>query len=451
MSFIKNKFIKNVFILAGSTALAQGITFAFLPLLTRLYTPNDFGILAIYVSFVGVFSAAACLRLDIAIPLAKGRQEAQSLLMLSIIFCFMTSIISTGIIYGIIIFSSTASNIAKLKPYFWLIPLGVLTAGLYSSLQFYAIKESQFKKVAKTRLWQSICGVAIQVSIGLLGFLNAFGLIFGQMVSGGAGILSLSQGVLNIKVLRIFISRRVRMAFVLIKYKNFLKYSTIESLANSASIQVPIILIFMYSSVSEAGYIMLAMKMMQVPMRLVGASIGQVFLSQAAEENRLKRLDQFVMRSINSLIKAGCGPIIFIGMLAPYFVPYIFGSSWVRAGAIVIWMTPWFVVQFLVSPIAMVLHVTENQKTALYLQISGLLIRVLAVVLPVTFSLGYMVESYAVSGFIFYLLYLSKVLSAVNINLYDLLVFLKKSFLHVGFWIACGVLLIQIIFWLSHL
>ena len=106
------------------------------------------------------------------------------------------------------------------------------------------------------------------------------------------------------------------------------------------------------------------------------------------------------------LLKIGVIPLFVICLLAPSIVPLIFGKAWQRTGEMMLWMLPWFVMQFLVSPISMSLHITGNQKVALLLQIFGLGIRVGGMYLFSIFISNFMFEYYALSGFIFYSLYL---------------------------------------------
>lgn len=84
------------------------------------------------------------------------------------------------------------------------------------------------------------------------------------------------------------------------------------------------------------------------------------------------------------------------------------------AGSMVLWMLPWFFMQVISSPVSMSLHVVGKQKTALVLQIFGLLLRAGGVIIITYFFRSYIFEYYAVSGFVFYSLYLLVVLSSLK-------------------------------------
>ena len=99
-------FARSVGVLAGGTAVAQGIGVLALPLITRLYTPEDFSVLAVFSSIVAIVSVAACLRLEIAIPLPETDEDAANLLALALIFCTVASLAACIAIW---LFSSETS------------------------------------------------------------------------------------------------------------------------------------------------------------------------------------------------------------------------------------------------------------------------------------------------------------------------------------------------------
>src|ERR1700689_4427028 len=74
--FAKGRFSHHVAVLGGGTALAQGFTLLFAPILTRLYTPDDVGRMGLYLAFAGFAGVAASLRYEVAIVSAVDDREA---------------------------------------------------------------------------------------------------------------------------------------------------------------------------------------------------------------------------------------------------------------------------------------------------------------------------------------------------------------------------------------
>ena len=76
----KDQFVKATAVLVSGTALAHGITALSLPVLSRLYTPTDFSVLAVFSSILAIIAVAACLRFEIAIAIPQSEEEALGLL-----------------------------------------------------------------------------------------------------------------------------------------------------------------------------------------------------------------------------------------------------------------------------------------------------------------------------------------------------------------------------------
>ncbi len=137
-------FLRSVLVLVSGTALGHGITAASMPVLSRLYGPADFGLLAVFASCLGILSVIACLRFELAIPLPKSTQESGDLLRLSLVCCAALSLL---IGLPVWLWPAPIAKLlgqAALAPYLGLLPLGVLLAGSYSAFQFWHVREKRF-------------------------------------------------------------------------------------------------------------------------------------------------------------------------------------------------------------------------------------------------------------------------------------------------------------------
>jgi O-antigen/teichoic acid export membrane protein len=444
-ALFRQGFVRSVGVLVGGTAFAQALMVLVLPLLTRLYTPADFSVLAVYASILGIISVAACLRLEIAIPLPQRDEDAANLLALALCSSAGVAGLSAVVVWLFPVQIVQLVAQPKLQPYLWLLPLGIWLSSSYAALQFWTTRKKSFAIIAKTRMTQAIGGAGTQVGLGWAG-IAPLGLVLGQMISSGAGIFGLARHALKNDrvVLRSVAWSDMRRIFC--EYGRFPKYSMLESLANSASAHFPILVIAAMVAGPEAGFLMLAIKVMASPMGLIGGAVSQVYLSRAPEELRAGTLSKFTANTLGGLAKTGVGPLVFAGILAPVAFPIIFGSQWQRAGELVCWMTPWFVMQFLASPISMTLHVTQSQRAALLIQILGLVLRVGSVAIFAYLARNWIIESYAISGFVFYLIYFYTVVSVSKIKGKELLSAFIPTIAFVVSWASLAVL-IRIVLW----
>ena len=405
----QDSFIRAISLLLSGTVIAQGISVLALPVLTRIYNPEDFSVFAIYSSLLMFISVASCLRFEIAIPLPKENDEAVRIAVLALISNLIVSVAIFLIIAVFYDYLISLIHQPKFNDFIWFVPLGIFFIGLYNIFQYWATRQKNFKTIAKSRVQQSVVSVIFQVAIGIV-ITGALGLVLGQIIRFSAGIWELYKNF--VQGAREVIQRLTfsDLKKTLIDNQELPKYSAVEALANSAGTQLPVVIIASLVQGTEAGHLSLAMQVMALPVALVGSAISQIYLAHATENYINGNLYGYTIKSIKQLAIIGVLPLILISLLSPLMFPIIFGKEWIRAGEMALWMLPWFAMQLVVSPISMALYVIKKNKIALLLQIAGLVIRLGGLLLVSLISISYLFVYYAISGFIFYFLYLLVIL-----------------------------------------
>ncbi|ENO85217.1 polysaccharide biosynthesis protein [Thauera aminoaromatica S2] len=411
----KNIFARNVAILVGGTAFSQFLIALSLPILTRLYSAEDFSHLAVYMALMGIFTVIACLRFNLAISLPSDDEDGLSLTAVSLVSGLFFSILLSVPVAFYPREISVLIGRPSFEPYLWMVPFGVFLASNYTALQYWSARKRRFGLITRTKFSQAIGGAGSQLVAGAF-HASPFGLIFGHMLFGGLGLFGLLRAVFKNEPNLINKLRFRRIGALIVAYKRFPLYSVPEALFNTAGIQVPVLVVAAYAVGPEAGYLMLAMRVLGLPMGLIGRSVSQVFLAEAPQKQRDGELSRFTRKATIALAKIGFFPLITAGVLSPYLFPYIFGVEWTRAGDLVLWMVPWFLMQFITAPVSVVLHVTGDLAAAMYLQFFGFVLRVASVVFAVFFVSDFVVEVYAISGFAFYCVYLCVIYAAVKKN-----------------------------------
>lgn len=394
-------FLRNVAILTGGTIFAQAVMAATLPILTRLYSPAEFNILAVYISLIGIVGVGASLRFNIAIPLPESDCEAMELLVLALAaaagLCLVLFLL-------IILFPEAAAGLIgqpAMRSYLWLVPLGVFLAAAYDAAQYWASRKKRFGLVTRTRITRALGGGGSQLAWGVIAP-SSFGLVFGQMIYSGVGTFGLLRSMLRFDrplLTRICFAGLWKTALA---YQRYPKFSVPEAVLNTAGNQLPIIMIAAAAPTAEAGYLMLAMQVMGMPMALVGSSIAQVYLAEAPARMRDGELVSFTRQTMKHLFRVGAPILLLAGLLSPFGFPLIFGANWARAGILVAWLTPWFILQFVSSPVSMILHVTGNVKSSMLLQMMGCLIRIGSLLTAIKMAPLYLSETFAVFSAVFY-------------------------------------------------
>lgn len=432
--------VHSVGTLVGGTAFAQGLTILALPLLTRLYTPAEFSVLAVYASLLGILSVVACMRLEIAIPLPERDEDAAGLLMVALACGLGFSLLVGVAILLVHEHIAVWLRIPAFAPYLWLVPIGMWAASAYAAMQFWATRKKRFPRIARTRMAQALGGVGFQAAAGAVG-IGPFGLLFGHLINNGAGFVGLARDAWCYDGASLRSVTRKTMRRMLASYSRFPTHSTLEALANTAGMQLPVIIIAALAAGPEAGFLLLATRIMAAPMSLVGTSMAQVYLAHAPEEVRAGRLGAFTARIFSGLLKTGVGPLLFAGIVAGPLATVVFGKEWSRVGELVAWMTPWFILQLLSSPVSMVMYVMQRQGLMVIIQILGFGIRVGSIWIAFKLDSSRLAEAYALSGALFYAICCFIYYRSAEVLRRDAVLTLRAALKPLSVWVTAGLLL----------
>ena len=253
--FDNHGLLNQVSVVAGGVILSQLINLLAALLLTRLYTPYDFGFFGTYSAIVTLGAVAAGMRYELAVSLPKREGTAANLLALSV-FCVITFALMMMIV--VVTLDLNGMFVAlKLLGFLYALPLGIAAAGLYQAIIYWAMRHRDFQVISKSRVGQSSIALAVQVALGWVGA-GRVGLIVGSLLSHLAGAVFL---LISIGVGKLATFRQIswsRMHLLAIHFNRFPKFSVLEGLAASAGTQLPILVFAASFSSTLSGQFVLA-------------------------------------------------------------------------------------------------------------------------------------------------------------------------------------------------
>lgn len=347
-------------IVAG-TGVAQLITIVFSPVLTRVYSPSDYGIYSVAVSIL-ILSVVTCLRYEYAIPLPKDDVAAANLLGLSLLANLGMSA-ATGVfllLFGPWLLGLFGASV--LGPYIVLLALAQAATGFVSAFTNWAIRTKDFSAIAVNRLYQSGAGVGVQVGLGLGGF-GAPGLLLGAVAGSLAGSVRLAQAAwrTHADAFRCVTWGGVRAAAV--RYRRFPILSSWSALLGQLGLRAPFLLLVAFFGIEVGGQYALAERLCYLPLTLVAGSVGQVFISEGARlvREQPRELHRLFGRTTWNLARVAIGPAIAIAVAAPLLTGIVFGHQWQEAGLFVAVLVPMFYLAFVLTSTGDILYVLERQ------------------------------------------------------------------------------------------
>jgi O-antigen/teichoic acid export membrane protein len=357
----KSEFSKNVLTLMTGTTIAQAIPIAISPILTRIYTPGDFGVFALFVALVSIFGSIANGSYEYAIMLPKKDEDAINIFALGFIInvslaVFLLLIVT---IFNKQIVVLLGNNEISIWLYF--IPFVVFLVGLFNLLNYFNNRLKNYKNLAKANIYKSIANVIVQLGFGFLKA-GALGLISGQIVSQ---IVSNTKLFLNIKKLNLFKKiSKIKIIALGKKYKKFPLFSLPNVILDGIREQGFNILLPIFFSIATLGQFYLAQRMLKMPISIIGGSISQVFF-QKISISKSYQLYELYISFIKKSIMISTPIFVLIYFLSIDIFTFVFGDNWKFAGEIASLLSPWMFLSFITSPLANIFIILQKQEIVL--------------------------------------------------------------------------------------
>lgn len=374
----KNLFFQNIAIVAGGNVTAKLIGILATPVITRLYTPEDYGIYTVFISVIGITGSLATLRYSVTIPIAKEEKIADNLLEL----CFLITLgLSLLWLLVVAIFGTRIANYYhsdNLRQFLWLIPFVFFSKGIYETLNNWAIRNKGFKLITRTKISQSISSSIIKIGFGLLK-VAPLGLFLGHIAEEAAGITSIASKLKKVRPLLFRNTSWKDIKSVAIRYKNFPLVQSWSQLLLALGTQMPVLLLGLFYDAKVVGVFGLAMSMISLPMDLIGQSVAQVYyaeISKFGKENA-KKIYNLSISLIKKLFIIGLFPVGLLIALGSWIFKIVFGPEWADAGLYASILSIMILTRFISSPIANIFNVYEEQRMQLLLNI----VRVVLIIL----------------------------------------------------------------------
>ena len=354
-------FVSGASVLMLGAVSGQILLLAASPILTRLFSPEDFGGFGLFVSLFAFLNIVSTARYELAIPIAKKDQFALTVMSLTylLLACFilMLLIVSKPFHAAIsLLFDTEISN-----AFVFLLIASVFFSGAYRITSFWAFRQLAFRTVAFARLAQGFGLAVTQISFGFAGY-NSAGLLLGHT----AGFLISSLIALHLafgSVVRSIhgISTK-RIIAVAKRFRRFPIYSTWSDLMNTVGTQLPVLAILFFFSPNAAGLYFLAVRLANAPVAIIAEAVTKTVLATASKREMKPVLSEFSCRVFGALLRLGTVPMLCALPLGPLLFDFIFGSEWEPAGRYFAFLIPWSLAVFTVVPMLSLFHVAERQK-----------------------------------------------------------------------------------------
>lgn len=366
-NIFKSKFLQHVATLASGTAIAQFLGFAFIPVLSRTYSQEAFGLLASYSAMVGLVSSYATLKYDTALVLPKEDRSAYALLKLSNIIGLALTVLSFLVLFLPIPYFQEYKGLQLF------IAFGAILSINYNNSALWNIRFKQFKITTFSKVIQTVAVFGFQML--LYKFFDLKGLIIGNVL----GVLISGIYLIIFRKLDSSIYRSITikdMKVEALRYIDFPKYFTLSNVILSLSSNLPILMFVKYISLAQLGIYGMAVRIIAQPVSLISESFRSVMLSYMAERrNKNQPILNWYLKMILYLFLASSFASIMVLLIGTQIVELFLGAEWVKAGIYIKMLIPMLIGMMISSPGTAAVRVFEMQKYTLNYSIVSLSVK----------------------------------------------------------------------------
>lgn len=364
---LRSSFVKNTGKLASGTVFAQLVTFMTIPILSRIYSQDAYGLLSVFATVVAFISSFATLKYDTALVLPKEDKDAYTLLKLSNIITVLITLLCVAFMFLPIPYFKQYEGLQVL------IGIGVLLSVNYNNSALWNIRYKQFGHTAISNVIQSIAIFIAQYF--LYHYFELRGLIIGNLIGISiAGIYLIINRKFDWKIYK-KISKE-NMLEQGKRYIDFPKYFTVANAILSLSSSLPVLLFVNYIPLSQIGVYGMALRIISQPVSLISNSIRSVILSDMAErKNNDKTILKWYIKIFSGLFIISILASFGLILLGDYIVSLFLGKEWADAATYAKMLIPLLIGMMIASPGVAAIRVFEMQKYNFNYSIVSLIIK----------------------------------------------------------------------------
>ena len=372
----QSSFSKSVAILASGAALAWIIPVLASPILTRLYTPTDFGTFAVFMALVSSVIPAVCGKYEVAMVLPKSNIQGLHLLGISFRVAITISLIFLLIVLVFKNYLLTVLNARQLGEWIYLAPLALVSTGLMTAMNYFANRNKDYKNMAKGKI---VNASFVAFTSIILGF---FGLGFRGLLTGAI------TGLIAATIYFLFLYRKILSSDLLLwgkakvelmkRYIDFPVYNASGGLLNGITVALPVFFLSHYFSESIVGYFSLVLRVANLPLSFISASVSEVNLKKIVDLVNMKTdVRPYLIKITIGLTAVVLLPTTILMIFSPSMFSFVFGEKWREAGVYMQILMPAMAVRFVSSTLSTTLGATQNNQLGAIWKITDFVVTVI--------------------------------------------------------------------------
>lgn len=355
MQMFKTTIFKSSVLIISGTVIAQILHMAALPIVSRLYSPTEFGLFNIVSAAMATILPLSTLKYEFAILRVK-RQHQVGLL---VAFCILFSLVVAALVpVGAGLLRNFHWDIAPIWSS-WMLFAMLAGGGVFQTSWQVAVRESRHQSMAIAKPLQSIVFNIVAIVGALSGWPTVATLVVGDMVSrfSSSAVALRRTDISDDKTFRRWNAGALWL--LLKRYVHYPVFSMPSGVIAAFAASLPIFWLAATFSEDVVGQYGMAWRTVFMPLSMISLALNQVVtgrLSQMVRDND-PNISSYLLRVSAGATAIMALPILFIFLWGNVALTFFLGREWLLAGQMVEAMVPLFLAIFVAGPIGMALAV----------------------------------------------------------------------------------------------
>jgi O-antigen/teichoic acid export membrane protein len=374
-SFIQSSSIRNFAKLLSANVVAQVIGLVVYPILTRIYAPEDFGLLNLFLSIGGVLAILSTAEYYYAIVLPKQDKDGNAVLAVGLLWLLATTVL----VALTVLLSEPISQLFKspeLAQYYWMMPIYVMAVGAWNLLNYWYIRNKRYNPISRYQISQNLLSAGGKLGLGSVGILQSgmiYAVVFAPILSLAASLFASGRRLAS--ALRELTWTDVREQARV--YHNFPLYVLPRSFVNMLAGQMPVLLLTPFFGTKAVGFLSLAILLGYTPIGTITRAVYQVMYQHTMERVHQQQAIGDIFRKFLLTASAIIIPVFAVlWWVLPDLTAWLLGADWRLSGEYIRWMLPWLYVSLLSCSINYLFDVFMKQRWGLFFEVLLALMRI---------------------------------------------------------------------------
>lgn len=345
-------YLRQVATLLGGSVLAQLISLLAAPLLTRLYSPEAFGALALFIAIVAALAPGVGGRYEVAVVVVADAQERRDFFFITLWLTAALCLLFLLVLAAAFAPLSAWLSAGALGNWLWLAPLALFATGASAALRSWANAVKDYRRLSYSAVVQTASVTALALALGAAGQVDD-GLLLANvtgLVLACAYLAHVFRGLLRGGDWR-WDRRKWELA---LRHKDYPLFNATTNILNGVMTGLPVFFLARHFSEAVVGYYALLVRMGVVPLSFIAEAVSRVNLKKIAELLQAGQDPMPYLRRITlSLLAVATLPSALLMLYAPQLFAWGLGATWGQAGVLLVILMPALAVQFVVSTLSL--------------------------------------------------------------------------------------------------